>query len=292
MSFKKIISILCITVLATLALVGCSSGKSPTEEKEKIKIGYVNWAEGVAMTNLAKVALEDKMGYEVELTLGEPGMIFTSLSDGNVDAFLDTWLPLTHDDYIKKYEGKIEDLGYNYENARIGLVVPEYSDINSIEDLNEFKDDLDGEIIGIDAGAGIMRAATESIKDYGLDYKLIEGSGPAMTTMLKEAIDKEKDIIVTGWKPHWKFARWDLKFLDDPKNSFGESENIHTFTRAGFKEDMPEVAEFFENFILDDDQLGSLMGKLEEMEDGEEAAREWMKENEDLVNSWIPKESK
>lgn len=292
MSFKKIISILCITVLATLALVGCSSGKSPTEEKEKIKIGYVNWAEGVAMTNLAKVALEDKMGYEVELTLGEPGMIFTSLSDGNVDAFLDTWLPLTHDDYIKKYEGKIEDLGYNYENARIGLVVPEYSDINSIEDLNEFKDDLDGEIIGIDAGAGIMRAATESIKDYGLDYKLIEGSGPAMTTMLKEAIDKEKDIVVTGWKPHWKFARWDLKFLDDPKNSFGESENIHTFTRAGFKEDMPEVAEFFENFILDDDQLGSLMGKLEEMEDGEEAAREWMKENEDLVNSWIPKESK
>lgn len=292
MSFKKIISILCITVLATLALVGCSSGKSPTEEKEKIKIGYVNWAEGVAMTNLAKVALEDKMGYEVELTLGEPGMIFTSLSDGNVDAFLDTWLPLTHDDYIKKYEGKIEDLGYNYENARIGLVVPEYSDINSIEDLNEFKDDLDGEIIGIDAGAGIMRAATESIKDYGLDYKLIEGSGPAMTTMLKEAIDKEKDIVVTGWKPHWKFARWDLKFLDDPKNSFGESENIHTFTRAGFKEDMPEVAEFFENFILDDDQLGSLMGKLEEIEDGEEAAREWMKENEDLVNSWIPKESK
>ncbi|MEY8304805.1 glycine betaine ABC transporter substrate-binding protein [Anaerosalibacter bizertensis] len=292
MSFKKIISILCITVLATLALVGCSSGKSPTGEKGKIKIGYVNWAEGVAMTNLAKVALEDKMGYEVELTLGEPGMIFTSLSDGNVDAFLDTWLPLTHDDYIKKYEGKIEDLGYNYENARIGLVVPEYSDINSIEDLNEFKDDLDGEIIGIDAGAGIMRAATESIKDYGLDYKLIEGSGPAMTTMLKEAIDKEKDIVVTGWKPHWKFARWDLKFLDDPKNSFGESENIHTFTRAGFKEDMPEVAEFFENFILDDDQLGSLMGKLEEIEDGEEAAREWMKENEDLVNSWIPKESK
>lgn len=292
MSFKKIISILCITVLATLALVGCSSGKSPTGEKEKIKIGYVNWAEGVAMTNLAKVALEDKMGYEVELTLGEPGMIFTSLSDGNVDAFLDTWLPLTHDDYIKKYEGKIEDLGYNYENARIGLVVPEYSDINSIEDLNEFKDDLDGKIIGIDAGAGIMHAATESIKDYGLDYKLIEGSGPAMTTMLKEAIDKEKDIVVTGWKPHWKFARWDLKFLDDPKNSFGESENIHTFTRAGFKEDMPEVAEFFENFILDDDQLGSLMGKLEEMEDGEEAAREWMKENEDLVNSWIPKESK
>src|SRR5699024_4782250 len=213
-------------------LVGCSSGKSPTGEKGKIKIGYVNWAEGVAMTNLAKVALEDKMGYEVELTLGEPGMIFTSLSDGNVDAFLDTWLPLTHDDYIKKYEGKIEDLGYNYENARIGLVVPEYSDINSIEDLNEFKDDLDGEIIGIDAGAGIMRAATESIKDYGLDYKLIEGSGPAMTTMLKEAIDKEKDIVVTGWKPHWKFARWDLKFLDDPKNSFGESENIHTFTRA------------------------------------------------------------
>ena len=47
--------------------------------------------------------------------------------------------------------------------------------------------------------------------------------------------------MVTGWTPHWKFARWDLKFLDDPKKVYGEAETINTIVRQGLKEDMPEV---------------------------------------------------
>ena len=288
--FKKLAVILCSVLLTTLVLTGCGKD-SANKGKGSIKLGYVNWAEGVAMTNLAKVALEEKMGYDVDLTMGEPGMIFTSIADGNLDAFLDTWLPITHHDYVTKYKDKIEDLGYNYENARIGLVVPKYSSVNSIEDLNKVKDKLNGKIVGIDAGAGIMGATEKAIKDYNLDYELLEGSGPTMTTMLKEAIDKKEEIVVTGWKPHWKFARWDLKFLEDPKKSYGESENIHTYARKGFKEDMPQVAEFFKNFKLDDNQLGTLMGDIADSDkDPEEVAKEWMNKNEELVNSWIPKE--
>lgn len=289
-NLKKLAGLLCSVLLTTLVLTGCGKGTA-NKGKGNVKLGYVNWAEGVAMTNLAKVALEEKMGYNVELTMGEPGMIFTSLSDGNLDAFLDAWLPVTHHDYVTKYKDKIEDLGYNYENARIGLVVPKNSDINSIEDLNKFKEKLDGKIIGIDAGAGIMGATQKAIKDYNLDYELLEGSGPTMTVLLKEAIDKNEDIVVTGWKPHWKFARWDLKFLEDTKHSYGESENIHTYSRKDFTKDMPEVAEFLKNFKLNDEQLGTLMGDIADSnKEPEEVAKEWMAKNEELVNSWIPKE--
>lgn len=289
-NLKKLAVLLCSVLLTTLVLTGCGKGTA-NKGKGNVKLGYVNWAEGVAMTNLAKVALEEKMGYNVELTMGEPGMIFTSLSDGNLDAFLDAWLPVTHHDYVTKYEGKIEDLGYNYENARIGLVVPKNSDINSIEDLNKFKEKLDGKIIGIDAGAGIMGATQKAIKDYNLDYELLEGSGPTMTVLLKEAIDKNEDIVVTGWKPHWKFARWDLKFLEDTKHSYGESENIHTYSRKDFTKDMPEVAKFLKNFKLNDEQLGTLMGDIADSnKEPEEVAKEWMAKNEELVSSWIPKE--
>mgnify|MGYP000547397806 FL=1 len=82
------------------------------------------------------------------------------------------------------------------------------------------KKNYGGEIIGIDAGAGIMHAADMAIEKYNLDYKLLESSGPAMTAVLKRAIDEHQWIVVTGWTPHWMFTRFKLKFLEDPKGIF------------------------------------------------------------------------
>ncbi|MCR1898546.1 glycine betaine ABC transporter substrate-binding protein [Irregularibacter muris] len=285
----KLTIILFVSMLLLIAITGCTTGGE--KSKGTVKLGYVNWAEGVAMTNLAQAVLEDKMDYEVDITMADAAPIFTSVAKGNYDAFLDAWLPITHESYMERYGDDLIDLGYNYEGARIGLVVPSYVDIDSIEELNEVKDKFDGQIVGIDSGAGIMTASERALQDYDLDYELMTGSGPTMTAALKKAIDNEDWVVVTGWTPHWKFARWDLKFLDDPKNAYGEEENIHTVARKDIKEDMPEVAAFLENFKMDDQQLGDLMGAISDS-DGEaiDAAREWMNENEELVNSWIPAE--
>lgn len=240
------------------------------------------------MTNLAAAVLEEKMGYDVELTMADVAPVFTSVASGNTDAFLDVWLPVTHESYIEKYGDDMVDLGISYENALLGLVVPSYVEIDSIEELNDNKELFDGEIIGIDAGAGLMAAAEKSIEEYGLDYKLLMGSGPTMTAALGKAIDANEPIVVTGWAPHWKFARWDLKVLEDPKGIFGEVENIHKYSRKGLEEDMPEVAEFLKKFKLNEAELGDLMGAVEE-EGNEplEAAKKWMNEHEELINSWI-----
>lgn len=295
LSKRKLIAVvLAISVMAVFA-VGCSNGgdegTGDADTSQTIKLGYVNWAEGIAMTYLAEAILEDKMGYDVESTSADVAPLFTSMASGNTDAFLDTWLPVTHGDYLETYGDEIEELGVNYEGARIGLVVPDYVEANSIEELNDNRDAFGGEIIGIDAGAGIMQATDRALEEYDLDFKLITGSGPAMTAALNKAIANEDPIIVTGWTPHWKFARFDLKFLDDPMNVYGDAEKIYTYTRAGFAEDMPEVAEFLRNMKFTDDQLGSLMGAVED-HSGEpiDAAREWMQENEELINSWIPAE--
>ena len=286
---KKILITATLILSLTTALVGCQSPASSKSEETTIKMVYVNWAEGIAMTNLAKVILEDKMDYTVELTMADVAPIFTSLASGDQDVFMDAWLPVTHQSYMKEYGDELETLGTNFEGARIGLVVPEYMNIQSIEELNDLALDLEGQIIGIDSGAGIMSTAETAIEEYGLSLSLLPGSGPAMTASLETAISKELPIVVTGWEPHWKFARWDLKFLEDPKGVFGESETIYTIARNNFSEDMPQVAKFFDNFEMSSQELGDLMGAIaDSSEDPDVVAKEWMDAHPELVSSWIP----
>lgn len=82
-------------------------------------------------------------------------------------------------------------------------------------------------IIGIDPGSGIMALTDEAVKDYGLkDWNVVTASSAAMTATLKKSYDRKKPIIVTGWTPHWMFSRYKLKFLDDPKKTYGTAEQI------------------------------------------------------------------
>ena len=87
-----------------------------------------------------------------------------------------------------------------------------------------------------------MHATDMAIEKYNLDYKLLESSGPAMTAVLKRAVDEHQWIVVTGWTPHWMFTRFKLKFLEDPKGIFGKAETITAIARKGFGEQHPFVA--------------------------------------------------
>ena len=239
------------------------------------------------MTNVAKVVLEEN-DYQINLLNADVAPIFASLSRGNADVFMDVWLPVTHHDYMQQYESSLEILGDNFDNARIGLVVPSYVDVNSIEDLNQHKDKFGGEIVGIDAGAGIMKAAEKAIEDYNLDFKLMTSSEAAMTAVLQKSIDNEKWVVVTGWTPHWMFSRFDLKMLEDSQKIFGDAETIKTIARKGFTEDQPYLAEFFKNISFTSEQISSLMGIIEDVGNEKEGAKRWVQENQELVNSWLP----
>ena len=136
-----------------------------------------------------------------------------------------------------------------------------------------------------------MQATEDVIEDYNLDYKLMTSSGPAMTASLKKAIDRNEWIVVTGWTPHWMFDRFKLKILQDPENIYGSAENIHIITWKGFPEKDPFATQFFKNIRLTDEQINSLMMAMEDTEKTEkEAARKWIDEHRELVDSWIPKE--
>src|SRR5690625_3814016 len=81
-----------------------------------------------------------------------------ALADGEADIFFDTWLPNTHEDYWKQYGDDVIDVKVWYNGkATNHIAVPEYMDIDSIDELEEVGDEVDWQISGIDAGAGLMR---------------------------------------------------------------------------------------------------------------------------------------
>ena len=87
-----------------------------------------------------------------------------------------------------------------------------------------------------------------------------------------------KPIIVTGWNPHWNFGENDLKYLEDPKGTFGGSENINTLVRKGLEEDMPDAYKILDRFNWEPQDMEAVMFDAQEVS-FEEAANNWIEKN-------------
>ncbi|MGB3366857.1 MAG: glycine betaine ABC transporter substrate-binding protein, partial [Acidaminobacteraceae bacterium] len=103
---------------------------------EELSLAYVAWDSEIASTNVIGTVLSD-IGYDVTLVQVENGPMWVAVASGKTDAIVAAWLPATHGDHYAKFEGEFEDLGVNLEGAKVGLIVPAYMEIDSIEDLIE-----------------------------------------------------------------------------------------------------------------------------------------------------------
>ena len=158
---------------------------------------------------------------------------------------------------------------------------------DATEETVNYSEEVDYTIIGIEPGAGATGLTNTALEEYEnlAGWEQVEGSTAGMLTELDEAIRNEEPIIVVGWNPHYMFAQHELKYLDDPKGSYGEEEQIHTIARMGLEEDMPEAYEILDRFYWEVEDMEGVM--LEALDSSvEEAASTWVEENQDLVSEW------
>ena len=192
---------------------------------------------------------------------------------------------------MDEYGDDIEDLGAYYDNAKLTMAVPEYSDLQSIEDLVGKSGDYDGKIIGIEAGAGLTKAVQEQvIPQYGLDkdgWELQTSSTQAMLSVLEESVANEEDVVVTLWRPFWANNEFPVRDLEDPKGALGEPEGLHELATSGFSEEFPEVAEMMGNAKMDDAQYGTLEDQVVNQNPDDPAAgvEAWIADNQDWVDA-------
>ncbi len=279
---------LIMVVMLSLVAAGCTGQDDAGEEtvSEEVTVGYVLWDGEIASTNVIEQVLEMK-GYDVEIIAVDAGALYQGLSQGDFDFTTSAWLPITQENYWNQYGDQIVNVRHNLEECQLGLAVPTYVEVDSIDELNANKEAFDSEIIGIDPGAGIMQNTENAIEAYELDYTLISSSTAGMTAELSRAIADEEPIIVTLWSPHWAFGRWDLKYLDDPEDVFGQADNVDTLARMGLEEDMPEVYGVLTRFHWSHEDIQSVMLDMESDMSPEEAAAKWIENNPEKVNEWL-----
>ncbi|MDK9686617.1 glycine betaine ABC transporter substrate-binding protein [Halomonas sp. LC1] len=281
---KKISSTLLGLSMALVAASGHANDK-------QLVIGTNNWAENIAVANMWKIVLEEEHGYDIELTDVGKSVLYSGLANNDFDISLEIWLPTTDKEFLAPYKDEIDVHDVWYEGTGLGIVVPSYVDIDTIDALRDSADQFSYQgrptIVGIDSGSAIAGLTDEAIDAYDLPMRQLYSSDPAMMAALDDAYQREEPMAVTLWSPHWAFAEYDLKYLEDNQGVFGESDDIFWFSRKGFAEDDPWLTQVLNTWHMNDDTLGGLMATIEQQGDPVEGARTWIGENRELVDTWL-----
>lgn len=288
---KKIIVIL-MAILLSVAVAGCSSngssdnaGHNNKEDKPTLTFGVTNWTSTVPPTKIAEHILKD-MGYEVKEKTAEPGAVYAGMSEGDVDVFMDSWYP-NQKQYIDKYSDSIKSISVSYDDADSGMVVPKYmKDINDVKDLKGKEDLVDHKMYGIGSGDPAMDNMKKMIKGYGLDIELVTSSESAMLAAAEDKIDKKEPVLFYGWRPHSMFQQHDLKILTNKKYSdkfFGGS-SVHVIANKKLKDKAPEAYKFLSEWSISIDDLEEMIDKIDDDEDPDDVAQEWIDDHQDKVD--------
>lgn len=286
--FKKII-------LGIIAIIGIflsfgSEGAYDTtlfmgeDTRPPVSLSYVAWDTEIASTHVLGQVLENE-DFNVNLVQLDPAIMFSSVASGETDASISIWAPNTHASYLERYGDQVENLGVHTPGAVTGMVVPEYMDVDSIEDLS---DEAGQEIIGIEPGAGVVEQTQNAMDHYDnlSDWTLSASSTGAMLTTLGQAIQNEEEIVITGWSPHWIFLEYDVKYLEDPDGLYGDGEELETIVRDGFQEENPIAYQIIDNFHWEPSDMEQVMLYIQDDMSPQAAAERWIEENPDKVAEW------
>jgi len=277
-----------IVAALSLFMYGCSSddGSDSTEDsKPKLTLGVTNWTSTVPPTKIVHHILED-MGYEVDEIEADAGSIYTGMSNGDIDIFMDSWYP-NQKQYIEKYSDSIESIAISYSDANSGMVVPKYmEDINDMADLKGKEDLVDNEMLAIGEGDPAIDNMRKMIDSYGLDIEMTNSSEAAMLAAVKPKIENKEPVLFYGWRPHSMFNKYDLKILTnkDAEYDFFDGSDIHVIANTKLKEKAPEAYDFLSNWSISIDDVEEMIAEIDNDADPDKVAQEWIDNHQDKID--------
>jgi glycine betaine/proline transport system substrate-binding protein len=98
-----------------------------------------------------------------------------------------------------------------------------------------------------------------------------------------------EEFAFLAWSPHWMNQRFDIRYLEDPKDAMGPTNDpaeVSTIVSEDLREEDPEAYAFLDALELTEGQINGLERAINEA--GSLAgARRWVSENRGVVRPWI-----
>lgn len=318
---KKVrISVLAI-VISMFVLISSACG---TKGNTKVVFGDAGWDSMKFHNAVAMFIAEEAFDIETEETSGSTAVTYGALKTGDIQVYMETWTD-SIPTYAKDVEdGKVVELGVNYDDNIQGLYVPRYviegdpdkgiealaPGLKNVEDLKKYKDvfkDPDdpskGRIYGAISGWAVDEIMRKKIEFYGLDknYNYMDpGSDAALAAAIAGAYEKGEAIVAYYWEPAWITGKYDLVLLEDAPYEAdlyqkGECEcpsiRLTVSVNPAFKDEYPEFCQFLSKYSTSSTLTSEALAYINENDASyEESAKWFLQEHDDLIDQWLPAE--
>lgn len=285
------------SAVSAVALAAAPAMAADPESCSTVRFSDVGWTDITATTATASVILKG-MGYEPVVTVLSVPVTYQSLKNKDIDVFLGNWMPAQEKD-VKPYldEKSVDSTGVNLEGAKYTLATNAKGaelGIKDFSDIGKHKDALGGKIYGIEPGNDGNRLVMTLIEknEMGMGgLELVESSEQGMLAQVARADKAGEPVVFLGWAPHPMNSTFDVTYLTGGDSTFGPNfggATVYTNTRAGYVQECPNVGKFITNLKFSLDMENQIMGKiLNDGEDPEKAATEWLKANGAAIEPWL-----
>ncbi|WP_339881990.1 ABC transporter substrate-binding protein [Vreelandella maris] len=289
-NFKPLVSGIALATTALLAT-------TVQADDQTLDFGVPAWP-GITVKTAIAEQLLNPLGYETSVQEIGLQVIYQGIESGDIDVFLGAWLPAQREMFNpRKDSGVLIDVANNVDGAQMTLAVPEYlfdDGLQSFADLDDYRDQLDGEIHGFGAGSAASEILNNAIDNdtWGLgDWQLVDTSEVAMLSAARNAISREEPIVWVGWTPHWMNLELPMRYLEDPEDLFGENNGeseVLTLLRSDYADANPNVVAFFEQYTFSaEEQSWMIQAFGQEERDLAEVAEQWINEHPERIETML-----
>lgn len=316
---------LIIAVLAALLLAACggddTNDDSPSQtERPVIRLAVNQWTASELNVAVARILLEDQLGYTVETVAVDEYAQWPQLASGDLHASLEVW-PSGHVDQIQQYidtEQTVTHGGNLGVTGQIGWFVPVYV-VADVPALRTWEGFLDPENVALFAtedsgGQGVFWAGDpgwtqydeQIIANLGLDLVIERlGSEEALLAAVDTAYTAGDPFLMYFWTPHWVHALYDLTMVQLPeyseqcyatRESGGvdcayPSDTLIKVFWSGLADYAPDAHHVLQQFTLTNlDQIHMMAAVQLDDVSVEDAAQTWIDQNETTWRAWLPAE--